>query len=129
MPRLIKKKRLTLSDLWACPEKMAAFMDWPFEADEVIEGWQKHKRKRTAIEATAERIANLLTYCRDKPKHRLHLHLVQEWARESLGISGRSLDEIRKKAIALRPDIYSADGNFKPIEPIGPVSLEPEVLV
>lgn len=116
---------MTVSDLHDYPILMTKFMEWPYEDDEVVEygvggNWPHQyrtttRRQRTADEATRERYDELLRQQRSEEKARreqTHLNFIQECARESMGVTGRTIEEIRRKCIALRPDIFSEDGNF-----------------
>lgn len=120
---------MTVSDLHADPEKMAAFMGWPYEGDEVEETEydddyrSRHRprqvrRERTAAEVVQQAYRQLRDYNYQQYQNELvdrrqtHANFVRECAREALGIKGKSVDEVREKCIAMRPDLFSKDGEM-----------------
>lgn len=109
---------VTLRELHDDPAQMAAFFEWPYEDDEVLEygygDWPhtyqtEMRRKRTAAEATQERYRDLMRMVRSSEPRVLpqrHDLFVRECAREALGIKGRTAAEVRQKCIEQFPHLY-----------------------
>lgn len=113
----VKQQKLSLTDMHADPQKMSAFMDWPWEGETRVErvwpfgGWSERTTKVSAEEVFLQRWKQYIERIAKPSRKQTMVQFKNECLKEGLGLRGpcstASVTERIKKAIELRPDLYS----------------------